>query len=245
MGKTKKLHLLFCFIVILVAAPLSFYFSVKTGIFEVKKIEIKIADRQPHHAPWEKKVQKLTSSFLKKQIWEIDLGILKEDIQNLPWVEKFYISRQFPDQISIEIISKKIPALTITSNGQIIPISEDANLLPQIPASYAPNVPVLKGNSFIKSEDLRKKAIALLETLPESGKLSREAVTEISSDQRDSLLLSLMKSETQIHLGEENLPLKIARVTKVLDYLEMNQIKSRVIDADFSQKVLVRPRHRR
>jgi cell division protein FtsQ len=51
-----------------------------------------------------------------------------------------------------------------------------------------------------------------------------------------------MNKELRVKLGNENFESKSLRVSQVIDYIENKQIEARVIDANLSQKVLVRLR---
>ena len=64
----------------------------------------------------------------------------------------------------------------------------------------------------------------------------------MSYKEKEGFWLTLIRSGVEVRIGEELVPLKSARVSQVLDYLKSHQFEARVIDADLSQKVLVRLR---
>jgi cell division protein FtsQ len=54
--------------------------------------------------------------------------------------------------------------------------------------------------------------------------------------------MTLIKTGVRVKMGEDQMALKAARVSQVVDYLETRQFDARVIDANLSKKVLVRLR---
>ena len=52
----------------------------------------------------------------------------------------------------------------------------------------------------------------------------------------------LLQNGLQIKIGDEHVRTKSFRISKVLDYLDSKKFQARVIDANLSQKVLVRLR---
>ncbi len=54
--------------------------------------------------------------------------------------------------------------------------------------------------------------------------------------------MTLIRTGVRVKIGEDQVALKAARVSQVVDYLDAKQFDARVIDANLSKKVLVRLR---
>jgi cell division protein FtsQ len=117
-------------------------------------------------------------------------------------------------------------------------------VLPETTIVKAPDVPVLRGGSFLKSIEKRQKAISILKNLPETGPMSFSQVAEIEYYQ-ESYWARLVSNSVKIHLGVQNLPKKIERIDRVMNYLKSSKLDPRVIDADFSKKLVVKLRKHR
>jgi cell division protein FtsQ len=103
-------------------------------------------------------------------------------------------------------------------------------------------VALLDGEQFEKNIEMRKKAIRLMSEVPADGKFSKRNISELRYDPKEGFWATLIQSGIRVKIGEENIPLKSARVAQVIEYMETRQLEARVIDANLSKKVLVRLR---
>jgi len=99
---------------------------------------------------------------------------------------------------------------------------------------------LLQGSEFAKNQELRKKAVKVLEELPAEGLFSKRNISEMSYNSKDGFWISMMTSNMKVKLGEDQIALKSRRVSQVMDYLNKNNVNAKVIDANLSKKVLVR-----
>lgn len=175
-------------------------------------------------------------------IWEADVGAIAAHAESLSWVRKVAVRRIFPSTIRVEVEPKAIAAVIATDKGKLLPLSNEADLLPPLPAKRFPDVPVIRDRKILKDVALRQKTVGILRELPESGLMSRANIAEISADQGKEFWLSLVEDNLKVKIGSTHVPLRAARVEKVLEYLRSNNMQARVIDADFSKKVVVKLR---
>ncbi len=136
----------------------------------------------------------------------------------------------------------KVQALLWKNAQEFYPLSGEARLLPPVSLSQLPDVPVLRGRVFLKEARLRKQVLRFLNLLPEENKhLSKAGISEITYSQREkSLWLVLSAHSGLIKTNSSYLKTKTAqRIESVLQYLKQQNIKWRVIDARFSQKIVV------
>ena len=180
-----------------------------------------------------------------QSIWEIDIFAIEKQIEILPWVQSVVISRQFPNELFIQVKPKKIIANIMRSPSKVQPVAYDSSLLTDVEITKAPLAPILSSNAFSKSDELRKKALDLLRELPKEGSFSFDQVSEVYPFRNGEFHLLLKNSKALVLINNENVPLKAARISRVIDYMDPSEMKGRVIDSNFSKKVLVRPRNHR
>ena len=156
------------------------------------------------------------------------------------------------------------------SSGKIHPLSMNGEILPPLPSKQIPDLPILRGITFLEKIEIRKSVIQFFHLMPKQGEFSREAISEVKySNQDKSLVLILSKNGKSIKVGydpvkpqprgmasvkSEKIPIeeskkqkeilhkinvKTKRIESVLRYLDQKNIKWRVIDARFSQKIVV------
>jgi len=130
----------------------------------------------------------------------------------------------------------------MNKKGSLIPVMGDGKFLDPISSSEAPDVVLLEGETFYKTPELRKKAIQMIDEIPDIGSFSAANISAIRHDSKDGFWISLIKPAIDVKMGEDQFVVKGARVNQVLEYLDTNEFKARVIDANLSQKVLVRLR---
>lgn len=185
-----------------------------------------------------KRLQKLE----RQKLWEIDIDQVGAWVRADDWVRHVRISRAFPNRLEVSVTARAPVFLLATSKGKMIPIAADAALVETANANLLPDVPILRGDRFLSDESLRRRAIAFARQLPAEGPLGMSSISEITWTSEEGFVILLLPSKTEVKLGEEGIPLKLARVEQILEYLNTHQLKGRVIDASFSKKVLVRLR---
>ena len=107
---------------------------------------------------------------------------------------------------------------------------------------HLPDVPVFVGDTFQKRTDILVKAMVILEQVPAEGLFSRKNIAEIHFDSTKGLVFQTVEPSLEVHLGEDQVGIKSARVNQVIDYIRNRNLQARVIDANLTKKVLVRLR---
>ena len=202
----------------------------------------------PEEPAWEGSREEIYTSYLKKlqkfigqKMWTLNFEELNKILQSDSRVGSIKILRLLPSRVFIEIEPRK-PLLIFLNpdTGQIHPISMQGQILPHLAFNRIPDLPVLRGSIFLKQPKMRKLAIEVLNIMPEEGNFSRQKISEIKfSPPEKSLLLVLSKNGEAIKVGNDPAQIKTKRIESVLKYLDQKNIKWRVIDARFSQKIVV------
>lgn len=224
--------------------PMSVLVAVKNGVFKVSQIEI-TTDNSTGYDDYIRTLKKKLLRFEGVNLWEVDLDRMEQVLQHEPWIKSVKIYRRYPHTLRVEVNAKDSVALILSHEGKMQILSDDALLLPPISATQAPKLPVIQDQRVFRDTILRQRVVQLLREIPEAGRLSRESISEVTINKNGEIWLEHLLLKTQIKLGEESIALKSARVSQVLEYMEHNNLNSRVIDADFSKKVLVKLRNDR
>lgn len=237
----------------LLAAGFGFVLTGQSGLFKVHSIPIQIIDGiDPSQAPFradaatvsdlQARLKKRLKGFERKKIWEIDIEKLGAVIRGDEWVRHVRISRALPNRLEVAILPRAPVFLLATSRNKLMPIAADGSIVTSVNESLLPDIPILRGDRFLRDADLRHRAVDFARRLPVEGPLSLAKIAEMSWSQDEGFVILLLPSRTEVKLGELRADLKIARVEQIIEYLNAHGLKGRVIDASFSKKVLVRLR---
>ncbi len=183
---------------------------------------------------------KLTS-VIDKKVWQIELTSLRADLMKNNWFKMVAISRLFPNKLSLAL-DIEAPIALLTNNLEIFAVSESGALLAPMKSTYLPVLPILKGENFFRNLELRKSAVSLLKDLAINSEFSPKTIAEMTYSKEENFNLLILPSKSIVKMSADHVAIKASRIAQVIEYLNSNQMNSRVIDARFSKKVLVRLR---
>lgn len=229
-----------------------FSFLNHMGLFELGGVPVDLiashsdSGRAPSQGSAEKslleRLDAILADYQGKRIWEIDLTRMRSSIARDEWVKDVLISRTLPNQLRVLVRPKTAALVYVNKQNQFLPVVEDGALLSPVAAAALPDVPLLRGEIFLKEPGRRSEAVKLVQALAERGPMGVANISEIGWSGEDGFTLTLIQPKVEVRLGDERVDLKAMRVAQVLNYLTANNLKGRVIDASFSKKVLVRLR---
>lgn len=215
----------------------------RAGLFKIREVKVVLQSQEaPFLLPKEKQIQDQLDRVKGQSLWSVNISELNRELLQQEWIKDVQIIRRFPFFLLVKVVPQEVSMVLITPHGQMLPLASEGKLLSAIPANEVPDLPLLRGKVFFDSLEMRKKALDLLKQLPSSGKLNINSISEISFDDREGFQLSLRGSNAKVQMGQDQFAQKASRVSQVLNYLDANALESRVIDATFSKKVLVRLR---
>lgn len=211
-------------------------------IFLLNKVEIRLmeGERDSFWPSIEHQLNLRAEQDIGKFLWDLDLLRLQSELQLSSWVQRVFVQRVWPSGLQIQVWPKRAFAQWHNGFGDFSLVSEEGTWLSSI--DVVAQVPILVGDKFKQDSALRSRAVELLKALPSSGEFSFENIAEVGFERGSGLWVSLMKPPLRIKMGENEFDLKSQRVTRVLEHLRETGIEARVIDANLSQKVLVRMR---
>ncbi len=238
--------LIFGFIILPISVAGTLFYLNKTGFFNIQKIEVVLESPIPGQEQFLKpNVDNLEAALDKYKglsLWNIKMRNISKEISQFDWVENAMLTRSWPATLAIKVKPYEVKLLLMGKAGQLVPIIKDGSFLTPVEAKQAPDVALLDGESFAKKPELRKKAVDVIEQIPAEGSFSKKTISEIRFDDKEGFWMTMIKTGTRVKMGEDQVALKSARISQVVDYLETRQFDARVIDANLSKKVLVRLR---
>ena len=244
MWSSKKILWFLVFIAIVVASSIgvftdSHFLIVNDVNIVVDKTDLdKSVKKQVHD-----RIMNKMHAFEKVNILSVPIERIQQQILSDVCVDSVVIERNFPDQLKVSVRLKKVVLVYLDSRGRFLPISQEAQLMNPVSPEQVPDVPVVRNSEIIKNPNLLKQILILYQKIPRSGVFSQQSIAEVDWSKSEGLIVESANAEGgRIVLGKDEVPLKSARVTNVIKYLESQKQKWRVIDASFTKKVLVRLR---
>lgn len=237
----------FCFSFVVVPSVIIgvFYTLNRNGFFNLERVEIMIENTSHSRLALKKDVESLEndlSQYRGQSLWDLKLREFSKRIQQESWIESFHITRQWPSGIQVLVAASPVYFVFLNQRGEFFPVMANGEMLGAVSAGESPDVPLVQDAEFQKSRELRLKLIRMLKDIPLRGSFSRGQISEVQYDLKSGFSFTLVREGLVVKIGEDQVRKKSLRVSEVLDYLEAKKFQARVIDANLSQKVLVRLR---
>jgi len=177
-----------------------------------------------------------------KSLLSISASAVQASLLEDEWIEAVNIRRVFPGSLRVEVQAKKWWAYLVEKN-KYYPVTENGDLLASIPVLAGPDLPLIFMNKK-KYQQHKKYIVDIFRKLNIEDIFSTKNLQEIGVD-KQGVFFIIQPGRTHVRLGIENIDLRIARAEKVLSYLRDHHLQGRVIDANFTQKVVVKLRKAR
>lgn len=217
----------------------------RSGFFKIQSAQVLFEKKDSTHYFSREallRVKKTADQYLGENLHEVHLSRLQAELKKEKWLQSFQITRRWPHQLEIKIRPHRVYFSILNNKGQILPVINSGEILDPLPAALAPHAPIARQPNFLVDRGLRVKAVELLRDIPLQGAFSRATVSEIEFEKKNGFTLTLNRDNITVRLGEKNVRTKSLQVSQVVHYLENRKFQARVIDANLSQKVLVRLR---
>ena len=226
----------------LIFFTLIFYF----GFFsfsQIDSVELKIDPSFKNFSSdknFQKKIEDRLNTYKGKLIWKVNLKNMTEEIKKLHSVGNIYIVRRLPNRIIVFLEKDDFKVIILKNNKDFFPVSYNGEIRSRLDYNQSLNFPVLRGKTFWRDKELRKKIIEILSFLPKEGLLTAKNVSEVRySKKNDSFILHLMPKNFIIEwkglLGLK----KIQNINFVLNYMSKEEYPKYYVDARFSKKIIV------
>jgi cell division septal protein FtsQ len=173
-------------------------------------------------------------------IWEVSIKDLNTKIQKYSGVESLRFSRKWPSTLQVQLSILPIVAILDKKQSMVSVFTDGKTVLDNQPdpSKNAESLVILRGQELVKNQELRLRAIKLLDYLNKQKILNRENISDISFEK--GFLIQVIKPSISVFIGDQDEEKRLSRVVQVLEHLEKNKITAKSIDATLSKKVLVR-----
>lgn len=237
-------RLVFVFIII----PGAIYSVVRhlnnIGFFNLNSSVVLIGDvplgQSAYFNPLKDELNEELKKFEGTSLWSLSLRSINNVVLKNKWIRSVQIKKNWPNGLELNIVPVEIKFVMAGEAEKVLPITSTGEVLDPVDYSRAPDG-IFLSSSFLKNKQERAAVSKLIREIPSRGFFSQQTISEIRIE-KDGFWVKLMRAGVDIKLGNDDVAIKSARVSKVMEYLESHEMEARVIDADLSKKVLVRLR---
>ena len=180
-------------------------------------------------------------------ILSLDLDGVKKRLTQHSWIAAAAISREIPDRIRIEIEERK-PVALVKGHQFYLADQQGACFARAVPSEHT-GLPIITGfdpGTLDSGCNLPREFTVLLENLflETQLKLPWRLISEIRWNRNTGLSFFTARGGIQVDLGSEDYGIRIAKLEKVLRYLEKKGLHSQLrgIDLSHGNRVFVRGR---
>lgn len=215
------------------------------SLFTVERVNIQITMNDTERMAWSDlnaDIEKTLKAYQGVSMWKVSLVEVQKKLSAFPLLKQVQVQKSWPHSLDVQYSLPTLKAILQEGNGQYKLLADDGRWIGPTKWSRLPRLPWLKGEWVRQKPAMKEGVLTLLDQLPDKGPMSAEQISEIQFNDIDGFLLTLVKSAQQVRFGSDNFEIKGVRVAQVLEYLQIRGLESRVIDANFSKKVLVRLR---
>lgn len=217
------------------------------GLFLLKEIRINSQSDPTQKMAWmgiNSDIEKSLHIYRNRSLWSLSLNEVKASLQKYPYLEEVQISKEWPHGLIVSFKLPRLELIKVLDRQRYQALAESGQWVGPLVWTQLPSLPWFRPSSNSKSKPLQiHSVLELLHSLPKEGPLRSSQISEIHYSESKGFSLSLMESDHEIFFGFEDFEVKALRTNQVLEFLQKRNLESRVIDATFSKKVLVRPRN--
>jgi len=158
-----------------------------------------------------------------------------EDFSKQPFVEKAVLVKTLvgPSQINVYL---QEPILAFLTKGVYKLVDKTGEIFSEVPQYKIPNLPILNGDEFLVKKN-RMRAVSVYLKLDKEGLLSRNSLSEVLI--QDDLVFIFSGIKGRVLMQENDFLKQVDRLSKVIKYLRFHGLEAKVLDARFSDRVVV------
>jgi cell division septal protein FtsQ len=244
----KSLVWIFSFLILSVLVLVAVESLVKSNFFNISKIDIILSGADQDRDLLSQELLKMNQEiekFYGSNLWEVNVDQIGKSLMKSSWVGDFTIVKNWPNQLEIKIEISPILFVTKTKSKTYLFFNSQkrAHETHVDFEELSLRFPELVTESDKLEEDVILSTYHALGLLKQRKHLSIQNIKKIYWNSRKGFRLQLREPNTEVLLGFLDEPDRLDRVTRVMDYLKEHKIEARVIDSNFTKKVLVRLRN--
>ncbi len=190
------------------------------------------------------KIIDAASIEIGKNIFEIDVVKVSENLESAFAAEDFTVFKSLPNSITIRVNERKPVALL--NAKKLIGVDKDGVPLPHIGADLVESLPIVSGiNSISSLSDSAVKArldagLRLLAGIKEKAPSTYKRISEINVSNMNMLGFSLIDNGLEIIIGEKDWTRKIPALDKIINEVTFRSKSVKALDFRFSEMVVVK-----
>jgi cell division septal protein FtsQ len=236
-------------LILVVLSGLAFQSLVKFNFFNISKIDIILSGEDKDRDVLAQELLLMNQEIGKlygTNLWEVDVDRIAQNLVKAPWIKEFTIVKNWPNQLKINIQTSPIIFVARSKSKSFLFFrSQKSGHQTNVDfAELCSRFPELVTDSGKLNEELILNTLHALSLLENQKHFSFQNIKKISWDSHKGFNVHLRDPNTEVLLGFLDEPDRLDRVTRVMDYLKEHKIEARVIDSNFTKKVLVRLRNR-
>lgn len=177
----------------------------------------------------------------KKNLFEIDLGKLEFKLRQHPWVDKARVFRVLPNQIRVEVEEKKPVAVLLVSDILYF-LDGQGNRISRLRETDAANFAVISGLRLPQIQEKMRilEAYEILKYYEKQAFLKVWRLSEVHWDNVNGFVIFTSNPTFEIRMGKDDFQKRFSRLEEVLKDLSQKSLVPKLIDLNFSKKVVVK-----
>ncbi|MDI6784276.1 MAG: FtsQ-type POTRA domain-containing protein [bacterium] len=216
-----------------------FLFLFYSPYFNLARVEV-----SPMTQIGKEEILDLANIKLNSNLLMLRSGTIVAKVSAHPWVEQVQIQKRFPDKVRIEVVERK--PVAIICGKEMFGIDEEGYLLPGIRMEVVKDLPLITVNdSMLAGSPDRitapamNNAIYVIKYLTENDPAFLKEISELNITAPDNLVLYTLHEGTEIRLGNDNLPERLAKLQQVWQIVRQQQVVEEYIDLRFDKQGIV------
>jgi cell division protein FtsQ len=216
-----------------------FLFLFWSPYFSLAKVEV-----SPMKQIGKEEILDLANIKLHSNMLMLRSGTIASQVRVHPWVEQVRIQKRLPDKVRIEVVERK--PVAIICDKEMFGIDEEGYLLPGIRMEVVKELPVITVNNSMVAgypdritSSAMKNAIFVIKYFKTHDPMFLKEISELNIVTQDNLLLYTLHEGTEIRLGNDNLPERLAKLQQVWQIVRQQQLVEEYIDLRFDKQGIV------
>ena len=194
-----------------------FYFS--KVIFLELKAEPALQETDEYRQA-QRKIKDYLKTYRGRAMGKLDLKSIAEGAARIYPAAEVYALRRFPNRLIVFLKQSAPSLLLLKGKGDFYSVFSDGSVRAQRSWNQSLDFPLLRGKSFWESEELRKQAADFMSSLPDSGWLRAENISEILYNKKNgSFVFFLMPKNFVLEAKSPVSAQKVKNINFVLEYL--------------------------
>lgn len=175
-----------------------------------------------------------------KNIFDVDLGVLESAMKKHPWIETVKVFRMLPNKIKFIVEEKKPVALL--SQDSLYFLDAYGKKITQVRSGENTDFLIVSGltSSQVENRGVILQAYELAQEYQKNEFLKDLTLSEVHWDETLGFFLFTKHPSFEIQVGKEGYSKKFLRLEKVLKDLAHKSLAPRLVDLNYSKKVVVK-----